>query len=351
MPTRAVDLFEPNDNGENTHIAFERLRESSSHRDARRLMNELFVRMGDVDGNFVQDFQSHGFHSRLFELACYAYLEAQGLTVDRSHRSPDFLVERQGLGVVGVEAVTTNSVSGRNADIAFFNMEPPVWEDIVEKINNEMPIRVGSALLSKLKKRYWGLPHCKNAPFVLMIGPFHEPGAVTYVDESLARYLYGVQRFPDWVEHNGVLVRQVPVSSHEFNGKSIPSNFFAQRSVENVSAVVFCNQFTIPRFYRMAAQGGRYPDGEVGFREGQCLMPAGDCNDVYKYKYGLRDPDAPVETWWQGVTVFHNPNAKYPLPEGMLACTSSLHWRGGRLEREVYDMHTLTSFMFVTTET
>jgi hypothetical protein len=348
MSTKAIDLFVPIVSKENAHIAFERLRESSSHWGARLLMNELFGRMGDVDGNFVQDFQSHGFHSRLFELACYAYLEAQALEIKRAFRSPDFLVERQGFGSVGVEAVTTNPASGRNTDIALFKMEPPVWEEIVDKASNEIAIRIGSALLSKLKKRYWELPHCKNIPLVLLVGPFHEPGSVTYVDESLASYLYGTQRFPDWTEHNGLFVREAPVRTHEFNGKSIPSNFFAQKSAEYVSAVIYCNQFTVPRFYRMAAQAGRIPDEDIAIDiRGLCLIPGQDHNVVHNYKYDLRDPDAPEETWWRGVTVFHNPDAKYPLPDDVFACTSSFRYHNGRLEREVYDLHTLTSFMQV----
>jgi hypothetical protein len=40
--------------------------------------------MGDPNGNFVRDFQGDGFHSRVFELACFAYLEEAGLTITRS---------------------------------------------------------------------------------------------------------------------------------------------------------------------------------------------------------------------------------------------------------------------------
>ncbi|WP_160174568.1 hypothetical protein [Archangium violaceum] len=348
MKKKSIDLFDQIVGDAKVHIAFDRLRKSPPHWGARRLMNDLFQRMGDPDGNFVQDFQSHGFHSRLFELACHAYFEAQGLSIDRSLQRPDFLISYQG-HQVGVEAVTTNPISGRDTDVAIFKMDEISFEEILKKTNNEFSIRIGSALLTKLKKRYWNLPHCKGTPFVLLVGPFHEPGSVLYIDECLARYLYGIHRFNDWTEHNGLLVREVPIKTHESNGKSIQSNFFAQQWTENISAIAFCNQFTIPRFYRMAMQLGLYSKTVLAIRKGFCMLPGGGRgDDVHEYQYGLNDPQAPQETWWQGVTFFHNPNARYPLPKEAFACTSAFRYHNGQLERKVYDAHTLTSFMYMT---
>ena len=52
-------------------------------------MNDIALQMGDIDGNFVREFQTQ-FHARLFELACFAYLDSQGLTVDPSTIGPTF---------------------------------------------------------------------------------------------------------------------------------------------------------------------------------------------------------------------------------------------------------------------
>src|SRR5258708_37494178 len=78
------------------HPQFRALRDSVFHADARVLMSTFYKRMGDPNGNFVDDFQADGFHSRLFELACFAYLEEAGLNPDRTHDSPDFLASRDG---------------------------------------------------------------------------------------------------------------------------------------------------------------------------------------------------------------------------------------------------------------
>jgi hypothetical protein len=327
------------------HVAFERLRTSAVHAGARRLMNNVFDRMGDPDGNFVDDFQGPGFHSRLFELACFAYLEESGWTVERRQRSPDFIVTK-GAVKLAIEAVTSNSPLGRDEDIAAFRMPDPGDQDIVAKCNDEFPIRVGSALFSKLQRRYWDQPHCRGIPFVLIVGPFHEPGSTTYVDEGLARYLFGIERYDDWIERDGLLVREAPVTSHSFNGKTIPSNLFASEGAEHLSAIVWSNQFTIPRFFRIVAESEGLPDGVrsarvSGMRSGTDGYAAED------FKYAVGDGTMARESWARGVTVFLNPNSRLLLPDDALACTSTFRIRGGRLVRDVHGFHSLTSFMFM----
>lgn len=337
------DLFKPIVPIDALHPAFESLRISRFHAGARHLMNKVAKQMGDVDGNLVREFQTQ-FHARLFELACFAYLDAQGFLIDRSRASPDFLVSRDGKSVAAIEAVTANSPTGQRTDISLGALVKQPVEDITSKCNDEFPIRMGSALFSKLGKAYWKLPHCLELPFVLVVGPFHEPGSMTYIDQSLARFLYGLEPFSEGTESNGVLTRQVAIRQHEFNGKVIPSEFFGYQLAENVSAVVYCNQFTVPRFFRMAAQADGWPVELVGHRMGYYIDPH---DGPSEYLYSLGDQDAPNETWWQGVTVFHNPNAIHSLPQGALRSTCEFRYRDGCVESQVYGFHPLTSFMIL----
>lgn len=308
-------------------------------------MDAVFGRMGDPDGNFVDDFQGPGFHSRLFELACFAYLEESGWAVSREHRSPDFLVEKGGVRLA-LEAVTSNSPLGRDEDIAASKMPDPRSQDILAKCNDEFPIRMGSALFSKLQRRYWELPHCQGLPFVLMVGPFHEPGSTTYVDESLARYLFGVERLNGWSNHNGLLVRESPVVAHSFNGKTIPSDLFASDEANNLSAVIWCNQFTIPRFFRIAAEAHGLPSG-VHSAVVHGVRCGYDGYSAETFEYAVGDGAVAREMWSRGVTVFINPHVRIPLPENVVTCTSTFRISGGRLVREVLGFHSLTSLMKV----
>lgn len=340
----AESLFEPVIT-KKPHVAFDRLRDSAAHVDARCLMDDVFRRKGDPDGNFVDDFQGPGFHSRLFELACFAYLEESGWAIKHGHRSPDFLVEK-GSVRLAIEAVTSNSPLGRGEDIAAFKMPDPRGQDILAKCNDEFPIRMGSGLFSKLQRRYWEKPHCRGLPFVLIVGPFHEPGSMTYVDESLARYLFGVERLGGWVNRNGLLVRESPVTSHSFEGKTIPSNLFASEEANNLSAVIWCNQFTIPRFFRIAAEAHGLPDGVLSAIV-QGMRSGSDGYSAEEFEFAVGDSTVACESWSRGVTVFMNPHACIPLPENAITCTSTFRIRDGRLVREVHGFHSLTSFMRV----
>jgi hypothetical protein len=280
----------------------------------------------------------------MFELASFAYLEASDIEVERTHDSPDFIAAR-GDQRVAIEVATTNPPVRREADISVRSIEMLPMPKIEDKCQNEFPMRMGKLLTGKRRKRYWSLPHCKGLPFVIIVGPFHEAGSGFYVDHSLARYLYGIEVFPGWIERNGLLVRAEPVTKHRYAGHSIPSNFFGQRQSENISAVIYANGFTVSRFFRLAVRKGL--ETRINARRfGIALLQRSTREYVYAdFEYDTSDPEAPEETWCQGVTVFLNPNAKVPLPEDFLPHTSSFRLVDGLPVREVLDFHPLISWM------
>ena len=58
---KLVNLFQSRTHEHKLHPAFRALRDSDIHVDARSLMNALYARMGDPNGNFPGDFQTDGF--------------------------------------------------------------------------------------------------------------------------------------------------------------------------------------------------------------------------------------------------------------------------------------------------
>jgi len=306
------------------------------------MMDETFRRMGDPDGNFIDDFQGPGFHSRVFELACFAYFEETGWSIDRTHTSPDFLIEKGGVRIA-VEAVTLNPTAGRQEDIAVSTTSERTIDEVVARCNDELPIRLASAISNKLRKKYWEKPHCRGLPFVLIAGPFHEGGSTAYVDESIARYLFGRQRFHDWVDYNGVLVRELPVASHSFGGRSVPSNFFAAPAATPLSAVIWTNQFTISRFARLHAEAEGLPEpAEGAIVRGWYANPDG-CG-AKQFEYGLGSGAAPPESWARGVSVMSNSMAAIALPEGRFESSATFRLRDAALVCDIHHFHTLTCF-------
>ena len=63
---------------------------------------------------------------------------------------------------------------------------------------------------------------------------------------------------PRW--RRNLITTHTPIDKHKFGTKEIPSGFFAQPNAENVSAVLFSNSGTIPKFNRMGQQGAYQSD-------------------------------------------------------------------------------------------
>jgi|SRR6478736_993328 len=313
-----MDLFAPLLPEGRLHPQFRDLQRSPVHDGVRRLMNDLFDEMGDCTGRFPADFQSEGFHSRVFELACFAYLREAALPVEKGYTKPDFITP-----VAAIEVTASNPSANAPRDISVLRME----RENIGRATADFRRRTMSVLRRKVSRHYDRLPHCVGKPLVLYVAPFFAPGSVYEVDEALVDVLYGSPEGPT-------------------RGTSLP--LFLDTSVSAVSAVAFCNQFTVPRFFRLGPPTGHIERLSV-WRQGIALDRVGEKMDlaILSYGYDPNDPTAPPEKWAQGVTIFHNPVAKIALPIGALPCTSFFTVEDGSVRREVIGLHTVTSFMLV----
>lgn len=316
-----ADLFTPIVPDERQHPQFRDLMRSSCHEEARALLSELMGRMGDPNGNFIRHFQGDGFHSRLFELASFAYLEHAQLIIDRSHEQPDFLASSDGLEIA-VECVTANPSTGQAADISLREMVQLSDDEVFEKVNREFPRRIAKILSRKLAHAYHELPQCRGKPLVLMIAPFFEAGSVFYTDDALFYPLFGAPE-PEF---------------------EIVRPFFQRPGAETVSAILYCNQFTVPRFLRLATNFA-VPDAPRVTRHGTCYLATNDYDYSLKdFSYLVGTEGTPKETWSDGVTVFENPHALLPLPRDFLPATSHVSVREGSVYREIRGFHPVVSF-------
>lgn len=281
---------------------------------ARGALRDVTATMADPDGNLVQQFQTHGFDARTFEIYLHALFTEAGHTIDRSHERPDFLIARDGL-TVAVEAVTANpppTPSYQPYDPIIRN-PPRSGEEAVDHLRNEVPIKLGSPLYTKLKKRYWDLPHVAGRPFVIAIETFHGAGSLLLSSTSLSEYLLGLRHRFHFDERGNLVVEADAVQEH-VGSKTIPSNFFAQPGAENLSAVLFSNAGTIPKFNRIGQEGAHHSDAVRMVRYGNCFDHDPNATLHQPFCYEVGDPEIPPEPWRQGTVLIHNPNALHPIP-------------------------------------
>ncbi len=285
------------------HHGFKILKNEPRFEAARNIISEIANSFVDNDGHFEREFQSGNFQARLWELYLHIYIHDAGLLVENNHAAPDFEVSYFGEKLF-IEAVTVNpSENTKRPDLP----PPQTHEEIEKRLDDFMPIKFGSPLYSKLQKKYWEKEHVAGKPFVIAIHDYHNDNAMTWSRTALSEYLYGIRtRIVDgepFVES---------IEKHSWAGKEIPSGFFYQDDAENISAVLFSNQATIPKFNRMGKIAGLGSADVKMIRNGSLYNPDPEAIHPIPFSKDLDDPDY-EESWSDGLIMFHNPNAKYPV--------------------------------------
>jgi len=85
-----IEVFRPVVSLEKQSKAFVALSTRGTY-PATRVIEEMMHWYEDIDGNFLEQFQSTGFDARLWELYLFATFIEAGLALDRSYSAPDFL--------------------------------------------------------------------------------------------------------------------------------------------------------------------------------------------------------------------------------------------------------------------
>lgn len=307
-----VDLFSPIKGVKRLQPAFEMLRDGFNQRSARELIERLQPWFQDRDGNFARDFQTSGYSARVWELYLWAALHELSFDIDSSCSSPDFQL-RKGEHTVFVEATTVNGRDTFDAAMAPGMPGGPPG-DADDFLRNEMPIKFGSPLFSKLSKRYWEKAHVADHPLIFAVADFHAPASMRWSHTALPFYLYGFG-IETGVQPDGrPFGVEVPIATH-VGSKTIASNFFAQPDTEHVSAVLFSNAGTIVKFSRIGMRAG-FGDPWVSLvREGMWNDPRGGFEGI-PFRLDVEGPEY-AEGWADELCLFHNPAALRPVDEDL----------------------------------
>lgn len=281
--------------------------ESELHRNFRSLQGELAEADREVladwasgfedrDGKFVREFQTT-FNSSFWELYLFACLKHLDYRVDFGHAAPDFVI-RNFHNEFCVEAAIASNAIGEEAEWERdIKKEPPN----VTSVLDTAVIRLSNAIDSKHKKflsSYSSLPHVRNRPFLLAIGPFEQPYFWAQNDHGIRQVLYGYDRVGPHGEH---LYR---TSIKKRSGATIELGLFSSDRLKEISAVIFSNTATMSKVHALNSDR----DAFIWFTTlrfnafgSQPILQAVEKKD---YHEGLLE----------GLYVFHNPFALHPVP-------------------------------------
>ncbi len=300
------EIFKQVVSDERLHSHFRTLRDTEGHSPAKGIIQETAYAFVDLDGNFIEQFQSGGFNARLWELFMFAYLHEELFAFGEKTSFPDYECIK-GDYPTYIECVTVNPSPGFDIDWS------PKSASQIEMLSADyLPIKFGSPLFTKLKRKYWEEPHVKDNPLVFAIHDFHKDDSMVWSGQALGPYLYG-KRWKAILDGHGRL-RTVAetINTHTWNDKTIPSGFFFQPDAENVSAVLFSNSATISKFNRMGKLAGFGNTNIRMIRQGTCYNH--DPNATAPLPFSVEViPGKYKESWGQGLDMFHNPRAKHPV--------------------------------------
>lgn len=316
-----VDFFTRVHPPEDLHADFQQVASEIGFFPARGIIEPMMRWHNDLDGNFVEQFQSTAFDQRIWELYLFATLIELGFSLDATHAVPDFIGTSL-FGPIAIEAVTV----GPTRQGAKIVPPPPVetGEQMEAYLRDYMPIKFGSPLFSKLKKKYWEKEQIADVPLVFAIADFSSPGSMVYSRSALERYLYGYsfEAVPD--EKGRAIANPVKIIEHRWGDKVVPSGFFDLPDAEHVSAVISTTAGTISKFNRMGILAGFDAGDVLMTRTGTVVDPDPKATNPLLFK-AIVNAKGYHESWVEGLNVYHNPRAIIPLEEHLIPGAAHHH--------------------------
>lgn len=309
---------------------------------AKKLLNEICQSLEDKDGNFVQQFQTTAFYQRLWEIFLYSFFNENNFEIIEKYNRPDFHLKKDGIQFF-VEACSSNPAANDKFTEEFIEASMKAKDKIAEQdLKDYYTIKIGSILFSKVNKKYWELEWVKSKPFVLALMPSHNKLAYFLPDYLAIEYVYG-KWFKATVNKEGKIEGTSGIKTeHDYDTKKIPSGFFEQKDTENISAIIFTNTCETNKFNRMGQQGKYYDKDLIIMRTGSANNNVPDGAPNFFRHHVM--PGSTNETWSEGVSILHNPNAKFPLDRTLFKGVRQIWMNAeGKLDGEMPEFYPFNS--------
>ena len=306
---KTLDFLNPLFPEQKLNFYFKELIFNDAYSPAKQLISYLIRYYETDDVGVVGQFQTDGFHSRIWELYLYAMLSEISFSFEKTDKV-DFLCQDHN-GKIAIEATAINP-KNHNMSFEEYQKEAKNLDKICIKIND--------VLIKKLKKKYWN--QFKNVPFVIAIQDFHYPSSSQLLVVPLMNFLYGKQIIKD-----KDIYKMININKHKWEYRTRSSNFYQIPDSENISAIICNTQGTLPKFNRMGILAGFKSVTDTEIKRYVTFMQNGDYANIKTTELSIND-DNYSETWVEGLNVFHNPKAKIPLNPNFFP--NAFHYMGSQ---------------------
>lgn len=286
---------------------FKSIYKSSNHLANRDVINGWADGFIDRDNKFVKEFQTT-FNSSFWELYLHGIFKEYGFDINMKNDRPDFILKKNNQEVVVEAVIASNAENTPPEYTRGLDKSELALEIDFSEFNKETMIRLASAIISKWKKyknSYYSLKNVKGKPFVIALAPFHMPLHYFAADVPIRALLYDYYVDEQAEKKTGSHPPTVHLESiTKPNGAEIYLGWFNDDSMKEVSAVIFNPTAT---FGKTDALCKMNENEEIIFSTVRTKNNRLDLSICSKRDY--------YETILDGLQVYHNPYAKYPLDE------------------------------------
>jgi hypothetical protein len=259
----------------------------------------------DRDGKFVEEFQTT-FNSCFWELYLHAILKEAGCKIDFSHGAPDFVVRDP----VPFNVEATVALNAQDALPEWTPLDLNLRPSDFNEFNRVAMVRLLNSISEKTKKylkSYQHQPHVTGKPFVLAVTPFDQPFFYLQVQRAIEAVLYEYyvdeqEYFDDPSKSPSVKAKNLK-SVRKNNSVELPLGIFNDASHAHISAVLFNSSATWGKVRAL----GDDPHPFICFSAARSDPNTGD---FFVFRGMKADYH---ETLFDGLRVYHNPHATYPL--------------------------------------
>lgn len=304
----SIDFFTPIVKQERLHKNFSSVL-TANRKEERELFNEWSKGFVDRDGKLVKEFQT-SFNSTFWEVYLHAAFKEYNFQIDWSHATPDFCIRSHNTDFI-VEAVTASAAKGKLNEWdkdSLPHLHPPKR---FTELNKEAMIRLSNSIIKKAKaydEKYKKLDHVKDKPFVIAIAPFEQPHFNHQYDRPIRSLLYDYYVDEDAYLENPELYPDGPPAKQlgfieKDNGAEIELGIFNNPEFDEVSAILFS---CVGTWGKLSAMTKNYSPLKI-IHSTWGTPPKGEPVAFHC------PPDSKPESILDGLQIFHNPYAKFPL--------------------------------------
>jgi hypothetical protein len=268
------------------------------------VLSDWAVGFKDRDGKFVREFQTT-FNGCFWELYLNAVLRERQLSIDFTFPSPDFAVTAP--WTFAMEATIAGNSPDNFPEHRRADAELP---DDLNEFNRQAIIRLSNSLLTKYRKfksNYAALPHVAGKPFVIALAPFHTPNfpltCQRAIEALLFNYYIDEEDYIAGSQTDRPIPRGFLSSVQKDNQAPIELGVFQNGPMPEVSAILFSSCATWGKIRALSQD----PNPDIFYT---ALRLNSKSSQPHKVKSRKRDYK---ETLLDGLRVYHNPEALYPL--------------------------------------